>query len=36
MSNIIEEKGEKLKVENDVWKIAVKPYEIITLGVEKE
>ncbi len=34
-SNVIEEKGEILKDENGVWKIAVKPYEIITLGVEK-
>jgi len=35
MSNIIEEKGKTLKAENGVWKIEVKPYEIITLGVEK-
>ncbi len=34
-SNVIEEKGEILKAENGVWKIVVKPYEIITLGVEK-
>ncbi len=33
-SNVIEEKGEILKDENGVWKIDVKPYEIITLGVE--
>ena len=35
MSNIIEKKGNALKDENGVWKIEVKPYEIITLGVEK-
>jgi len=35
VSNVIEEKGEKLSCENGEWKIEVKPYEIITLGVEK-
>lgn len=35
MSNVIEEKGDSLKEENGVWKIEVKPYEIITLGVAK-
>jgi len=34
-SNVIEEKGEKLSFANGEWKIEVKPYEIITLGVEK-
>ena len=34
-SNVIEEKGDNLPPDNGVWRIAVKPYEIITLGVEK-
>ncbi len=34
-SNVIEEKGEKICECNGEWEISVKPYEIITLGVEK-
>lgn len=35
-TNVIEKKGEKIKSKDGVWKIAVKPYEIITLGCEKK
>ena len=34
-SNVIEEKGECISPENGAWRITVKPFEIITLGVEK-
>lgn len=34
-SNVIEEKLEPLKSEDGQWKITVKPFEILTLGVEK-
>ncbi|MBE7021606.1 MAG: alpha-mannosidase [Ruminococcaceae bacterium] len=34
-SNVIEEKGEMLFEEGGEWKISVKPYEIITVGVVK-
>ena len=35
MSNVIEEKAESIKDDNGFWKIEVKPYEIITFGIEK-
>ena len=34
-SNVIEEKGENICETKGEWKITVKPYEIITLGIEK-
>lgn len=34
-SNVLEEKLEVLKEENGVFKIDIRPYEIMTLGVEK-
>ena len=35
-SNIIEEKGEVLEENAGEWRIAVQPYEILTVGVENE
>lgn len=36
MTNVLEKKGEKIKVKNGVWQIPVKPFEIITLGSERK
>lgn len=35
MSNVIEEKGDAMADSNGEWKIAVKPFEIITVGCSK-
>jgi alpha-mannosidase len=34
-SNIVEIKGEHIEEQNDGWRILIKPYEIVTLGVMK-
>ena len=36
MSNVIEEKGDRIPCNDGKWKITVKPCEIITLGCTKK